>query len=884
MREGIRVWASLLSVLLALCLAPLYQLKAQSTGSGERHQVEVYLVPFSHLDFFWGGTREECLARGNRIIAKAIKLAKQSPQFRFLLEDNDFVANYVETHPGSPELDDFKRLVKEGRIEIAPKWAGIFQNLPPGEVLARNLVYGKRYARTVFGVDPQVAHMGDIPGFTPQFPQMLKQASIPFMVMTRMGPSDKSLFYWKAPDGSEVLVWNTLKAYGWGSRLGLHTELNEERRQTLQKEVEEVRATTGGPILMNWGSDLWAPTEKLVENIEILNKDFPSARFIFATPLDFFKRVMKTPALSELSGEIPSSWPNAVSSLAHMWPLAIPATNTLLTAEKFAAINYALGYADYPQPEFEFLWRKLIESMDHNHDGQGGAIGDDRKIGYSQLAILRGGEIMRDTLRNLAERVEIPIAKGFPIVVFNPQGWARSDVVKAHATLYGDVAPRDIAEYKKGMRLVDEKGTAIPFHVEQYSENISRALELVFIAHNVPPLGYRTYYLTPTEQPEAVVKATEIKLDSQNDLKEPRRPLGADVMENDFYRVTVDKATGRVAVFDKELSREVCKDLEIVGVEERGGNYIGIEPLSGRTIFNSISQVEVEEDNAVRAVMKITGQIADIPIIQRLILYRGLKRLDLENTLTWKGPRFIRLQQLFPIMQPQAQIHYGVPFGATAADNLIPRSGPHLQDEIKLESWLQSRQLQDWIAAGTSDWGLTIATDHQLVKLGEGIIRAEMLRGARFASVKVVRGDEITSLYYPPPGTYLFKYSLSSGSGDWKTMKSYQAGMNFNHPLIPISVVDDISRKSLPPTHSFGSWQGDNLVLSTVKKSDLEDAILLRFFEIKGSRTETPVEFLSQRRNFQEVNLLEESVGRSEERVLKVNPYQIKTIKMRIGK
>src|SRR5579871_5989596 len=84
---------------------------------------EVYVVPFSHLDFFWGGTREECLARGNRIIAKAIGIAKRDSSFRFLLEDDDFVANYVESHRNSPDLDDFKRLVKEGHIEISPKWA-----------------------------------------------------------------------------------------------------------------------------------------------------------------------------------------------------------------------------------------------------------------------------------------------------------------------------------------------------------------------------------------------------------------------------------------------------------------------------------------------------------------------------------------------------------------------------------------------------------------------------------------------------------------------------------------------------------------------------------------------------------------------------------------
>jgi len=178
---------------------------------------------------------------------------------------------------------------------------------------------------------------------------------------------------------------------------------------------------------------------------------------------------------------------------------------------------------------------------------------------------------------------------------------------------------------------------------------------------------------------------------------------------------------------------------------------------------------------------------------------------------------------------------------------------------------------------------LEAKTRHGDIPLSKNAV-AEMLRGARFTSVKVMRGEEVGSLFYPPPGTYLFKYSLSSERGDWRTVKSYRAGMNFNQPLIPISVVDDISRKLLPPTHSFGSLQGENLVLSAVKKSDLEDAVLLRLYEIAGSSTDTTVDFLGQRRGFQEVNLLEESAGRGEEQALKMKPYEIKTIKFRVGR
>src|SRR5262249_17520178 len=198
-----------------------------------------------------------------------------------------------------------------------------------------------------------------------------------------------------------------------------------------------------------------------------------------------------------------------------------------------------------------------------------------------------------------------------------------------------------------------------------------------------------------------------------NDAREPRRALGSDLMENQFYRVSVDRATGRVALFDKALERDVVKDAEIVATEERGGNYIGIEPLSGRTFPEAIDKVELEENNGVRGVMKIAGRVLDIPVTQRLILYKELKRLDFENIVEWRRPRLVRVEQLFPYPQPGAPIQYGVAYGSNASDNLIPNTGPHMPDEIRKESWLQSRHIQNWIFAGDSTSGLTVATSEQ---------------------------------------------------------------------------------------------------------------------------------------------------------------------------
>lgn len=855
-----------------ICAAGVAGQSARPSGD------EVYLVPFSHLDFYWGGTREECLARGNYIIARAIALAKRSPEFRFLLEDEDFVANYVETHTGSEELADLKRLVKEGRIEIAATWAAIFQGLPDGEVHVRNVQLGKRFARSTFGVDPQVAHLADMPDYTPQYPQILARAAVPYMMMTRMGPADASLFRWKAPDGSRVLTWNTLKGYGWGTFLTSAAD-GPQKAARLKKDLEEVRTTTNGPILMHWGTDLWAPPDNLLDAVAWANRQ-GVGHFRVATPTDFFKRVASSRDIPELSGEINTSWPNIVSSLPHVWPLIVPATNTLITAEKFAAINYALGYAEYPQTRFDELWKKLVESMDHNHDGQGGAIADGRKRDYATMSILDGGEILRDMLRNIAERVRVPIARSFPIVVFNPLNWSRDDVVRAHVTLYGDVSPGDLGDYRKGLRLLDEAGASIPFHVDQYSENISRALELVFVAQGVPGLGYKTYFLAADPQPQAAPDTIAVTLDRENDRKDPRRPLGSDEMENEFLRVTVDKATGRVTVFDKTLGHVVCHDMEIAAVEERGGNYIGVEPPTGRTLYDAVHGVELEEHDSMRATLAITGDVAGVPVKQRLTLYRGLNRLDIENTVQWTTPRFVRLEQWFPLQQKDPSITYGVPFGANDARNIMPNTGPHMADEITQQSWREARHVHDWVHAGDGTWGVTLATDHQFVRLGNDLVRAEMVRGTRFTSVRVVRGADVTSLFYPPPGTYVFHYALTASGGDWKSAKAFRSGMALTNPLLPVSVVDTASRKSLPPTQSFLTVTADNLIVSAVKKADDGSGVVIRLYEIEGAPAQSTVQFLGQTRGFRETNLLEEGGTPPDQQLLQMRGGEIRTIRI----
>ena len=144
-----------------------------------------------------------------------------------------------------------------------------------------------------------------------------------------------------------------------------------------------------------------------------------------------------------------------------------------------------------------------------------------------------------------------------------------------------------------------------------------------------------------------------------------------------------------------------------------------------------------------------------------------------------------------------------------------------------------------------------------------------------------VPGDRIE---LPTRGFSVFRYSISAGRGDWRAKRAYRAGIGLNNPLIPVSVVDRLSSKMLPPSRSFCYVEAGNLVISAIKKSDLDSAVLLRVYDIEGSATQARVDFLNQQPDFREEYLLEEDAGPPGQRLLKLGPYGIKTVKTQVSK
>jgi alpha-mannosidase len=238
----------------------------------------------------------------------------------------------------------------------------------------------------------------------------------------------------------------------------------------------------------------------------------------------------------------------------------------------------------------------------------------------------------------------------------------------------------------------------------------------------------------------------------------------------------------------------------------------------------------------------------------------------------------MKVEQLFPIDMANAEIRNGVPFGSAADTDIMPHSGPWQGDEVSHDVWKSWRQIQDWIAASNADWNLTISADHQMFTVDNAMIRGDMIRGTRFNTAKFVQDGKEVLAQLPPANTYIYRYSITSGKGNWAAERAWRTGMAFSLPLMAVASEDELSSKPYPPEQSFLSMTGDTLALTALKKPDKGTGIIARFYEASGTSTETTFQFLGKPRAFRVTNMLEEPETGPESQSLQVKPYEIDTV------
>ena len=185
-------------------------LKVELSKKNGDQSLEFFATGHAHIDLAWLWPIRETKRKSVRSFATALHNLEKYPSYIFGQSQSQLY-DWVKSE--YPKLyKNIKQKITEGRIEPqGAMWVEADTNVPCGESLVRQILYGKRFFKEEFGKDQKIAHMPDTFGFTAALPQILKKSGVDYLLTIKLSWSlfnkfPYHTFHWIGQDGSKVLV------------------------------------------------------------------------------------------------------------------------------------------------------------------------------------------------------------------------------------------------------------------------------------------------------------------------------------------------------------------------------------------------------------------------------------------------------------------------------------------------------------------------------------------------------------------------------------------------------------------------------------------------------------------------------------------------------
>ena len=177
-------------------------------GAHRGHRITA--VGHAHIDSAWLWPVRETKRKCARTFANQIALMDEYPEHRFACSQ---AQQYEWIRDGYPELwARIKEKVAEGRWEpVGGMWVEPDTNVPSGESLVRQLVYGARFFEEELGVTSDELWIPDVFGYSAALPQIAVQGGMRALITQKLSWNSinrfpHSTFVWEGNDGSRLLT------------------------------------------------------------------------------------------------------------------------------------------------------------------------------------------------------------------------------------------------------------------------------------------------------------------------------------------------------------------------------------------------------------------------------------------------------------------------------------------------------------------------------------------------------------------------------------------------------------------------------------------------------------------------------------------------------
>ncbi|OWV81720.1 alpha-mannosidase [Rhizobium sp. R634] len=570
---------------------------------------ELVLTGHAHIDLAWLWPYRETRRKMRRTFNTALSLMERSADFRF----NQSTAHYyAQMEEEDPELlDRIKQKVVEGKWEtVGGMWVEPDTNMPTGESLARQVLYGQRYFEKTFGARHTVCWLPDCFGFSGALPQILRQGGIDSFFTIKVNwsetnhiPSD--LFWWKGLDGSQVLTHtfdNPMQGYNGFVQADCYVPTWKNFRGKVQHHASL--------LAVGYGDGGGGVTPEMVER-EVQLRDFPAIpQARWGTVKGFYEEAHRTASEKSLpvwDGEIYLELHRAtLTTQSGVKRKHRQAERALITAETIASLAHMLG-ADKPR-SLEADWRVVLKNEFH-----------DILPGSSIREVYQDAE---QELGGVIDNAKAEQAKALQALSANlPKGGVGNALVVVNPSL----APRPLSATLADGTVVSAADIVAPLSVA------------VFDRQALKPAGG--------------LMAT------------------ADRLENDHLAVVIGRDGAVASLVHKASGREAVDGSANqlwVYPADKPRNWdawdIDADYAEKAVRLEAPESISLVENGPHRAAIRVVHRYRNSSVTQTYVLTANAKRLDIETTIDWHDRRTL-LRTLNPVDVRSRKASFECAFG-----------------------------------------------------------------------------------------------------------------------------------------------------------------------------------------------------------------------------
>ena len=320
-----------------------------------------YLIGNAHIDPVWLWDWQEGCAEVRNTFRSALDRLNETDGWIFTSSSACYYAWVEKTDPEM--FAEIRRRVQEGRWSIVGGWwVQPDCNIPSGESFCRQSLYGQRYFTEKFGVKATVGYNVDSFGHNAAIPQILIKSGMKNYVFSRPGAHEKDLpplFDWQGLNGDSVRA----------ARIPIGYESNSlPELKTKTEKFEKLRDTAFAEQMLFYGvgNHGGGPTAEMLEWLVAVKNE---KNFEFSSVPNYFDSV-KVISAPTVGGDLGKHAVGCYSADARIKQSNRKAENSLVAAEKFAAVSGKLFGDGYQTERFEDEWKKVL--FYQFHDSLGG--------------------------------------------------------------------------------------------------------------------------------------------------------------------------------------------------------------------------------------------------------------------------------------------------------------------------------------------------------------------------------------------------------------------------------------------------------------------------------------------------------------------------------